>query len=244
MMDWAHWKIDPRIVRTFIDRTGDTIRWLEEQGCIFNLMAFFPNQTPVVVHKQNRKAEVTDAPAGTKGKLDLVLVREGEKVAETSFPAPEPLRSIDVRRAGSYVVGYVNGAQHLAYKDPAPLDQSKVAWLARGAKVPDEGVDVSSGAVRNYTFGRAPVDWRIAKGIWTVTNKWQCDPRWSFWSGRAETTRGGSGGPVLSLSGEVVAVTSAVVTEFGGSNIGVPAFQALPLLRQTLFPGLQPPPVR
>jgi len=38
----------------------------------------------------------------------------------------------------------------------------------------------------------------------------------------AETARGGSGGPVLSLTGEVVAVTFAVMEEFGGSNLGVP----------------------
>ena len=61
MMDWAHWKIDPRIIRTYIDRSGDTIRWLEEQGCAFDLMAFFPNQTPVVIHKPRRRAMVTDA---------------------------------------------------------------------------------------------------------------------------------------------------------------------------------------
>ena len=46
----------------------------------------------------------------------------------------------------------------------------------------------------------------------------------------AETTQGGSGGPVLGLGGDVVAVTSAVVTEFGGSNLGVPAAQASSLL--------------
>jgi serine protease Do len=39
----------------------------------------------------------------------------------------------------------------------------------------------------------------------------------------AETTRGGSGGPVLSLDGEVVAVTYGVLEGFGGSNLGVPA---------------------
>lgn len=38
----------------------------------------------------------------------------------------------------------------------------------------------------------------------------------------AETARGGSGGPVLSLDGEVVAVTFGVMEEFGGSNLGVP----------------------
>lgn len=46
----------------------------------------------------------------------------------------------------------------------------------------------------------------------------------------AETTSGGSGGPVLDLDGHVVAVTSAVVPEFGGSNLGVPADQGRELL--------------
>ena len=48
----------------------------------------------------------------------------------------------------------------------------------------------------------------------------------------AQTTHGGSGGPVLDLSGEVVAVNAAVVPEFGGSNLGVPADRALPLLAE------------
>jgi NADPH-dependent glutamate synthase beta subunit-like oxidoreductase len=61
VMDWAHWKIDPRIIRAFINKSGDTIRWLEEQGCVFELMTFFPNQTPVVTHRQQRRAAVADA---------------------------------------------------------------------------------------------------------------------------------------------------------------------------------------
>jgi S1-C subfamily serine protease len=46
----------------------------------------------------------------------------------------------------------------------------------------------------------------------------------------AETTHGGSGGPVLGLDGSVVAVNAAVLAEFGGSNLGVPAEEALRLL--------------
>jgi S1-C subfamily serine protease len=46
----------------------------------------------------------------------------------------------------------------------------------------------------------------------------------------AETTSGGSGGPVLSMRGEVLAVTSAILPEFGGSNLGVPAARARGLL--------------
>jgi S1-C subfamily serine protease len=46
----------------------------------------------------------------------------------------------------------------------------------------------------------------------------------------AETTHGGSGGPVLDLDGRVLAVNAAILTEFGGSNLGVPAAEALRLL--------------
>lgn len=46
----------------------------------------------------------------------------------------------------------------------------------------------------------------------------------------AETTQGGSGGPVLALSGEVIAVNAAILPEFGGSNMGVPAQHAVGLL--------------
>jgi fumarate reductase flavoprotein subunit len=35
-MRWAHWsRVDPRIVRAYINKTGDTIRWLEEKGVEF-----------------------------------------------------------------------------------------------------------------------------------------------------------------------------------------------------------------
>ena len=46
----------------------------------------------------------------------------------------------------------------------------------------------------------------------------------------AETTSGGSGGPVIGLNGEVVAVNTAILPEFGGSNLGVPVKRARELL--------------
>ncbi|UCF66975.1 MAG: trypsin-like peptidase domain-containing protein [Acidobacteriota bacterium] len=48
----------------------------------------------------------------------------------------------------------------------------------------------------------------------------------------AETTHGGSGGPVLDLRGRVIAVNTAVVPDFGGSNLGVPAGEAIELLAE------------
>jgi len=47
----------------------------------------------------------------------------------------------------------------------------------------------------------------------------------------AQTTSGGSGGPIMNSQGGVIGVTFAVVRGFGGSNFGVPIRYASPLLK-------------
>lgn len=47
----------------------------------------------------------------------------------------------------------------------------------------------------------------------------------------AETTHGGSGGPVLDINGDVIAVNAAILPEYGGSNLGVPADHVKRLLK-------------
>ena len=46
----------------------------------------------------------------------------------------------------------------------------------------------------------------------------------------ADTTNGGSGGPVLDINGDVIAVNAAIIPEYSGSNLGVPAEYARRLL--------------
>jgi DNA-binding response OmpR family regulator len=48
----------------------------------------------------------------------------------------------------------------------------------------------------------------------------------------AQTTSGGSGGPLMNQDGRVIGVTFAVVRGFGGSNFGVPIRYAEPLLKK------------
>ncbi|MFX1563215.1 MAG: FAD-dependent oxidoreductase [Promethearchaeota archaeon] len=43
-MDFAHWNVNPRLVRAFIDKSGNTIQWLEEKGLEFTCIPFYPNQ--------------------------------------------------------------------------------------------------------------------------------------------------------------------------------------------------------
>ena len=46
----------------------------------------------------------------------------------------------------------------------------------------------------------------------------------------ADTTKGGSGGPVLTSEGELVAVNAAILPEYGGSNLGVPLAEITKLM--------------
>jgi len=48
----------------------------------------------------------------------------------------------------------------------------------------------------------------------------------------AETTHGGSGGPVLDVNGEAIAINTAIIPEYGGSNFGIPVAFARGLLRE------------
>jgi fumarate reductase flavoprotein subunit len=43
-MDYSHWSINPRILRAFLDKSGDTICWLESKGLAFTRVdTKFPN---------------------------------------------------------------------------------------------------------------------------------------------------------------------------------------------------------
>jgi fumarate reductase flavoprotein subunit len=50
-MDWSHWsKVNPRILRAFIDKSGGTIKWLQAKGIHFELGQYYLDQSPRVQH--------------------------------------------------------------------------------------------------------------------------------------------------------------------------------------------------
>lgn len=57
-MDWAHWDgVNARLVRTIIDKSGDTVRWLEEKGVQFHLAQFYTNHVPLTRHHMEGNAQ-------------------------------------------------------------------------------------------------------------------------------------------------------------------------------------------
>ncbi|MDC7124347.1 MAG: FAD-dependent oxidoreductase [Spirochaetales bacterium] len=50
-MEYSHWKIDPDLVRTLIEKSGDTIDWLHDMGVDFtDVVHHLPGQNPEVFH--------------------------------------------------------------------------------------------------------------------------------------------------------------------------------------------------
>jgi fumarate reductase flavoprotein subunit len=50
-MDYAHWTINPRIIRALMDKSGETIQWFEEMGVNFkDVPHSYNNQFPRIYH--------------------------------------------------------------------------------------------------------------------------------------------------------------------------------------------------
>jgi fumarate reductase flavoprotein subunit len=86
-LDWAHWnRVDPRIFRAFLNKSGDTIRWLEQIGLEFTVRTFFPNQVPRVQHVvKGRGAQMIKTMAAQcRDRGVRLLLRNGGKKILTS----------------------------------------------------------------------------------------------------------------------------------------------------------------
>jgi fumarate reductase flavoprotein subunit len=54
LMDWSHWKVNPRLVRAYINKSGKTIAWLEDKGLKFNAsvgQSIVREHTPRITHR-------------------------------------------------------------------------------------------------------------------------------------------------------------------------------------------------
>lgn len=49
-MGFSHWTLNPILVRTWLDRTGETIRWLEDRGVTFQMFSMFTDEPPTSWH--------------------------------------------------------------------------------------------------------------------------------------------------------------------------------------------------
>ena len=127
-------------------------------------------------------AQTTFSSTGT---LAFKLLADGKQVAATSLAPKSVPMILSLRRAGEWVGFYVDEQLALRARQPVFSGYHRIGWSAEGAVLSAKDIQLYSQNVANYTFMQAPTDWRIGSGIWEVTNRWQCDPRWAFFSGRS-----------------------------------------------------------
>ena len=68
-MDYTHWRVDAKLVRAFINKSADTIDWLEKMGVVFvDAASYFPgaNFTWHIVQPESGKPGPTAAATMTK----------------------------------------------------------------------------------------------------------------------------------------------------------------------------------
>ncbi len=104
-MNFAHWKINPRIVRAFIDKSGDTIRWLEEKGLHFDIIPFYPNQDPLVWHiTEARGAGMMKVLAEECRKLGVEILTRTPARKLLTGPGGEVTGAVATGRGGKFTV--------------------------------------------------------------------------------------------------------------------------------------------
>ena len=159
-------------------------------------------------HSSPAPLPVTVVASSSDADVSVLRVPELPEGVETlTFAAATPSPGDEV-----LVVGYPLGVRALvARSDPAFLETlaqtADTTFWAVARRLAEEGYMaplVSRGIVGQVTSRAVVYD--------------------------AETTTGGSGGPVLSMDGRVIAVNAAILPDFGGSNMGVPAERGVALM--------------
>jgi len=114
------------------------------------------------------------------------LVRLGRNVARGSLPKGSSIGLIRVRRSGSLVVVYLGEVPVIAWRDPKPLEGWRLGYWSSELAVRNESIEVFCDDVLVDNFTQAAPQWRAGSGVWTVSKRWQCDPRWSFFCGACD----------------------------------------------------------
>ena len=102
-----------------------------------------------------------------------------------------PVRRIALRASASGAEADIDGVRLVARGPAAGAMAGTVGDRVAISGLKNLGATgtarVTSSGTLEYTFDRAPVDWKVESGRWGLLNKWICDPRWSWFGGRTET---------------------------------------------------------
>ena len=154
----------------------DRFRWRETAGRCGVALA---GGEAASLRKAAAQLGVFAADGGAEARLTL-----GEDEPRTR-PLPPGARRISLERRSGRLLAWAD--EKLLWSLPLPEWLTGLVRVGRFGGLPGEdwarAANIGAEGARTYSFKRAPVDWVPVAGTWTITNRWECDPRWSFFSG-------------------------------------------------------------
>ena len=113
------------------------------------------------------------------------LVFDGLHAEPLRTDLRDPVERLELIRRQDRLLIRLNG--ETVWNEPLPDSFRGLCRVGRFGAGDDnawaQAVRIRAGGVQTYAFKRAPADWIPLSGDWKVTNRWQCDPRWSFFAG-------------------------------------------------------------
>lgn len=121
----------------------------------------------------------------SEGHVQVTMLRKGVRIASASVETPaNEAYLLSLRRQGTCVWAEVNGK--VAVLQPDEKLNPALCRLGvdnEGQPIMAEDLAISTPWARNYTFKTAPTDWHVHSGIWDVTSRWSCTPKWTWFTG-------------------------------------------------------------
>jgi len=116
------------------------------------------------------------------------LLRNGAPVATQPLPdfAAGGVQAVGLSKVGALLVGSLNHRPLFFFTDPDPLRGVFAGWTAPAGTATPSDATFQADNVLSYSFREAPSDWWIGSGDWRITNRWDCEPRWTFFIGGSE----------------------------------------------------------
>ena len=112
---------------------------------------------------------------------------ESKGAAGVARPETEdPL--LQVERRGGTVIARLDGAPFAWARVPDGAEAPVVGIKLDGMGVNLNHAMLTSPAIIDTAFSSAPTDWRPQTGVWEVSDRWSCQPQWSWFSGRDDAT--------------------------------------------------------
>jgi len=136
----------------------------------------------VVAHSQPRSAETLAAPFPHS---PIPLFPHSPVSPFPHSPVPPLPASVRFQRRGPLLAVWADDQLLTVYRDPEPLLGTRVVLRPRGLNPDLAQFHAASENGFDDTFHRAPVDWWVARGTWSLAQRWTCQNggQWTFFGG-------------------------------------------------------------